>query len=109
APDPLGLAATLLGDPDQARVGASHLLGRFFAFAAREPMDLLRQPPHTPRARPERLPAEARLLAHDPLGPPEQPAEDPHAITEQAAIGGMVDRRPEHRAIHPQLPPARDL
>src|SRR5215204_69145 len=49
------------------------------------------------------------LLAECLSSPPEETAYYPHPVTQQAAVGGMMDLGFHHRRVHLQLPPAGDF
>lgn len=66
-------------------------------------MQLLRQPPHAPIPRPKDLLTQDRVGPDDALGTAQESTDDPDAISQKTTIGRMVDRRLDHRAIHPQL------
>ena len=79
------------------------------ALAAGDPVQLLRQPPDGADPAAERLIQPGGGLAECGLGTPQQPRDDPHAVADQAAVGGEVDVRLHRRGVDPQLTPARHL
>ncbi len=102
------MSPTLLGHPNQAAIGLLQLLCRLLPFAPRYPMQLLGQPAHAPHPGPEDLLAQACPRSQHRLRPPQEAAEHPHPVRQEATVRGMVHGRLHHRAVQSELPSAGD-
>jgi hypothetical protein len=72
-------------------------------------MDALELAAGAPRPGPERVAPAAQRRADERLGPPDHPPQHTDGVGQQAGVGRVADRRPDHRAVDPQLPPARHI
>jgi hypothetical protein len=104
--DLCGLRATCLGNRNQLLVSRFEILFGLLALTPSDPVQLLSRAPDAAVARAEDLFAQSVDLLgweHLPRSPQES-ADDSNSITEQGAVGRMMDVRFDHQAIDPQLP-----
>ncbi len=85
------------------------LLGFVLAEAPSEPMQGLQSPPHRPHPGSKGVPDPSQLLSDQRLAPSDGTAEDTDPVSEEGAVGGMVDGRLHRRPIDSQLPPLGHL
>ena len=106
---PPALGPGPLGRGDEPAVGRLQRLAALLALAAGDPVQLLRQLADGADPAAERLLQPGGGLAQRGPGPPQQPRDDPHAVADQAAVGGEVDVGLDRRGVDPELAAAGHL
>ena len=92
-----------LGHGDEPAVGRLQRLAALLVLAAGDPVQLLRELADGPDPAAERLLQPGGGLAERGLGPPQQPRDHPHAVADQAAVGGEVDVGLDGRGVDAEL------
>ena len=108
-PHVLGVLHGRLRDGEQALIRRTHPVRRLRAPLPRGLHDAFHLALGTARAIPQGLAGHPRGLLKDRSGVGQRPAEHPHPIIEQRAIGRVMDRRFYHGPVNPQLAAPRDL